>query len=398
MNPLEARRRLLGRNVYKRTTEGNPAIAQGSLARMYPGITMQGWTEQNGTPTPEAPVPIVSAGNWNEEAQKWEYEVSVGGAQLFDASRIPTKTQGGATITNNGDGSFTISGNGALTETFSVMYYLTEKEKSMLTSGKLKLNIEQKTNPYFVFGVYDSTGNPVAVVSSSISGGVNEINLDECIDGIKDGTYSVRAWFYGVSGGSIILSTVSPMIYQFGNGIYEPYRTPQTVTLTADRPLTKWDKLEKRNGQWGWVYGSVEVDMSSEVTWDIHQGYEQETSNLFRGVMSGVDKIDPTDAILCNILPYYQAASVDVNGIYPLGNNLYARIVGIKSLEDFREKIQGGKVLVKLSTETFVPLTTTEQEAMNALYTFRPTTVLSNDEGCEMSLTYKTKKSLEVTT
>ena len=46
MNPLEARRRLLGRNVYKRTTEGNPAIAQGSLARMYPGITMQGWTEQ----------------------------------------------------------------------------------------------------------------------------------------------------------------------------------------------------------------------------------------------------------------------------------------------------------------------------------------------------------------
>ena len=46
MNPLDERRRLLGRNIYKRTIEGNPAIAQGSLARMYPGITMQGWTEQ----------------------------------------------------------------------------------------------------------------------------------------------------------------------------------------------------------------------------------------------------------------------------------------------------------------------------------------------------------------
>ena len=46
MNPLYARRRLLGRNVYKKTVEGNPAIAQGSLARRYPGITMQGWTEQ----------------------------------------------------------------------------------------------------------------------------------------------------------------------------------------------------------------------------------------------------------------------------------------------------------------------------------------------------------------
>lgn len=46
MNVLEARRRLLGRNVYKKTVEGNPAIAQGSLARRYPKIEMQGWTEQ----------------------------------------------------------------------------------------------------------------------------------------------------------------------------------------------------------------------------------------------------------------------------------------------------------------------------------------------------------------
>ena len=46
MNILEARRRTLGKGVYKKTVEGNPAIAQGSLARMYPGITMQGWTEQ----------------------------------------------------------------------------------------------------------------------------------------------------------------------------------------------------------------------------------------------------------------------------------------------------------------------------------------------------------------
>lgn len=259
MNILEARRRTLGGHILKKTAQGNPAIATGSLARRYPGITMQGWTEQDGTPTPEAPVPIISAGTQNQETGKWDYEITIANAQ-------------------------------------------TDPDKN------------------------------------------------------------------------------------------------QTVTLTADRQLTKWDKLEKRNGQWGWVYGSAEVDMSSEVTWNIHQGYEQETSNLFRGVMSGVDEIDSTDILLCNILPYYQAALVDVNGIYSLGNNLFARIIGIKSLEDFQEKIQGGKVLTKLSTETFVPLTASEQEQMNNLYTYRPTTVLSNDAGCEMSLTYKTRKSMEVTT
>lgn len=248
------RRRLLD-NTFKKTVEGNPAIATDSLARMYPGIVMNGWTTQDGTPTPEAPVPIVSAGTQNQETGKWEYEITITNAQ-------------------------------------------TDPDKN------------------------------------------------------------------------------------------------QTVTLTADRPLTKWDKLEKRNGQWGWVYGSVEVDMSSEVTWAIHQGYEQETSNLFRGVINGVDKIDSKDTLFCNILRYYQAAVRDVNGIYSLSNNLFARIVGIKSLEDFQERIQGGKVLMKLSTETFAPLTAAEQEAMNALYTYRPTTVLSNQQDCDMTLTYKSRKGM----
>src|SRR5699024_5055303 len=46
---------------------------------------------------------------------------------------------------------------------------------------------------------------------------------------------------------------------------YTPYRTPQTVLLTSDRPLTKWDRLEKRNGQWGWVYKSAEVVLDGSV-------------------------------------------------------------------------------------------------------------------------------------
>ena len=55
-------------------------------------------------------------------------------------------------------------------------------------------------------------------------------------------------------------------------------------------------------------------------------------------------------------------------------------------------------LIYETSETTFVPLSPEEQELMDNLYTFRPTTVLSNDAGCEMSLTYKTKKSLEVTT
>ncbi|MDM8237141.1 hypothetical protein [[Ruminococcus] torques] len=55
-------------------------------------------------------------------------------------------------------------------------------------------------------------------------------------------------------------------------------------------------------------------------------------------------------------------------------------------------------VLYHLAEPVFAPLSETEQEQMNALHTFRPTTVLSNDCDCNMTLTYKTKKSLEVAT
>lgn len=57
----------------------------------------------------------------------------------------------------------------------------------------------------------------------------------------------------------------------------------------------------------------------------------------------------------------------------------------------------GAQVWYETATKTFVPLSPEEQKQMNALHTFRPTTVLSNDCGCNMELTYKTKKSLEVT-
>lgn len=188
------RRRLLD-NTFKKTVVGNPAIAADSLARMYPGIEMQGWTEQDGTPTPEAPVPIVSAGTKNQENGKWEYEITITNAQ-------------------------------------------TDPDKN------------------------------------------------------------------------------------------------QTVTLTADRPLTKWDRLEKRGGQWGWVYKSEEIESYTD------------------GGVPGE----------------------------------YFSTTGQLSV--------GAQVWYETTEETFVPLTSAEQESMNALYTYRPTTVLSNQQDCQMTLTYKTRKGV----
>lgn len=280
MNTIEARRRLLGRNVYKRTTEGNPAIAQGSLARMYPGIVMQGWTTQDGTPTPETPVPIVSAGTQNQETGKWEYEITIANAQT------------------------------------------------------------------------DATKN-------------------------------------------------------------------QTVTLTSDRPLTKWDRLEKRNGVWGWVYKSGSYTVTGEEDYVSSIQYIGErTCDAYFMNPELTDTVSNRNDGYCNSLERHPALWLDNSGIVGFSYNGHQTHIRISNSEtgatkedppsDVAQKIkayaaqkyeEGNPFIFWYETaeETFVPLSESEQEAMNALYTFRPTTVLSNDCECNMALTYKTKKSLEVT-
>ena len=318
MNPLDARRRLLGRNVYKKTVEGNPAIAQGSLARRYPGITMQGWTEQNGTPTPEAPVPIVSAGNWNEETQKWEYEVKLTGANLFDISKVITNS---GLLTNNGDGTLTV----------------TPGSGDSAVSGKAPRTLRDYCPELISGKTYRLSANTTGTAKQIYLWGVNNVWRYGRSRTITDADLESEILFYasGVNSEAVISDI---MITEVEDADYEPYRLPQTVTLTSDRPLTKWDRLEKRGGQWGWVYKSEEIE-------------------------SYTDESVPGE---------------------------YFSTTGQLST--------GAQVWYETTTETFVPLSESEQEQMNALYTFCPTTVLSNDCECEMTLTYKTKKSLEVTT
>ena len=188
------RRRLLD-DTFKKTVVGNPAIAQGSLARMYPGIVMQGWTEQDGTPTPENPVPIVSAGTWGETAQKWEYEITITNAQ-------------------------------------------TDQDKN------------------------------------------------------------------------------------------------QTVTLTADRPLTKWDKLEKRNGQWGWVYKSdtAVFDGDASEAWILYNTLT-DVNIFYIDIRNTLNKANGTE-IFCNKMENVRGANNIYRPYIICGHNNYGNVYANTKITD----------------------------------------------------------------
>lgn len=406
MNILEARRRTLGKGVYKKTVEGNPAIAQGSLARRYPGITMQGWTEQA------------------------QYE----GNQLLDASVFNGVEKSGVSVSVD-NGVITASGMSESAIWIQSAKF-TEEDFEKLKSGNIYVKNYKSSDCNYECGIY--------INNTTVNEGDSPLNIPE---GYLE-TNPNNVYFYiPIQAGVELKGTIQPMIYQDGDGTWEPYTggqpSPnpeypqeivsagkynegtgkweyeitianeqtdpdknQTALLTSDRPLTKWDKLEKRDGVWGWVYKSTTLRMDENVRVVDATGEVGETTPYRLHGITGVNKSEGKIVCISNILRGISNNNWNSNsaiGTYLMndGNvNFRLKSEWVSDANAAKQFLieHDAYFMYETAEETFVPLYESEQEQMDALHTFRPTTVLSNDEGCEMSLTYKTKKSLEVTT
>ena len=157
------------------------------------------------------------------EVQGKTSQQTTNGYQLFDASKLATKSQGGATVTNNGDGSFTVSGSGNLSETcIDEYYYINDVEqiKQMLKVGTITLSVDTATIPRVLFQIYTTSQvDPVINLDLGTSTTKSATIKQEYLDDIL----KVRLGFYGTSGTTIKTGTVKPMVYQDGDGTWEPF-------------------------------------------------------------------------------------------------------------------------------------------------------------------------------
>lgn len=170
----------------------------------YKGISYGGSASNNGIDVAEID------GAYSQE--------TTNGFQLFDASKLPTKSQGGATVTNNGDGSFTISGSGNLTETFSLVYqYSHEETLKLLKVGDINLVNGNSTKPFVLVQLVKSGGTSTwFVLNKDIS---KATITQEMLDDIH---CVLQIYIFGESG-AIQTGTIKPMLYQDGDGTFEPY-------------------------------------------------------------------------------------------------------------------------------------------------------------------------------
>lgn len=147
-------------------------------------------------------------------------QVRTKGYQLFDASKIATKSAGGATVTNNGDGSFTISGSGNLTGDFVNSHVLSNEEaKKLFKAGRVTLKGD-KTYPFVYMQIKNTAGLIKELKTLDVD---SERYLDLTSEHINSEGFHVSFGIYGSSGSAIIPGTVKPMVYQSGDGTWEPF-------------------------------------------------------------------------------------------------------------------------------------------------------------------------------
>lgn len=184
---------------------------------------------------------------------------------------------------------------------------------------------------------------------------------------------------------------------------YEPY-AEQSLTITSDRPLTKWDKLVEQGGQIGWLYQSaIDSDVKPSRVDLFPNGF-----SLFKDFDNGVHVYKVTNikkAIGFQTSLCEQFKNKD--GSYSTGDlfcysdqpsmQMQYFVTDIPSLEEFKTWMEANPLtMVYKTTQTeFIPLSESEQTQLRNLHSYNGTTNIIIDSGevpCGINVTYRKEK------
>lgn len=355
-------------------------------------------------------------------------QVQTTGAQLFEASRYEGVTKNGVTATVK-DGVITATGTPNINTWIQVFVSRENYQKLFKPENKIYLKTNKSKDCNYDFGIYGAFGSPII-------GTIREGNSGRVLPAELPRNDTDFYFFIDVKIGVELKGSIKPIVYHDGDGTWEPYtggkpspsqeyqqkiknvgkwneakqkyevdvkitnaeqnwNKEQSLTLTSDRPLTKWDKLVEQGGQIGWLYKSREVNFTGEESWKRHTETDMSVWFACYNCLHGIKTHNVTQNIgAFNNYALWSKEIVDdrvgkfcTNG--NLSNNFFlAGMPKDYTVETFkawlREKNEYGKPMrLTYETETteFIPLQQSEQNAIRALKTYYPTTVITADGG-----------------
>lgn len=228
-------------NILIGTETGNPLSVDDAFPAPLCGLTVYGKSTQDGTPTPDAPVPIVSAGDGGSVA------VKVTGANMLEGTKPGVKsTVYGITYTTYENG-FLITG--TATNDFTILLH--DDSKYRLTHGIYYLTTKG-LSPSTVLNFYF----------------INKFNSDvqnQKVTLNRDVEFSLRLQ---ISKGATLNTTVQVSLTRDKTTTYSPYRE-QLLTLPTPNglpgiPVTSGGNYTDSTGQ-QWMCDEVDLERGVRV-------------------------------------------------------------------------------------------------------------------------------------
>ena len=334
----------------KTSVISNIQIERGSTATAY-----EPYSSGKPSPSPEYEQDIESAGKLNADTQKYEVVVKAIGKNLFDIEKAKN-TQNWFTSVQSGYSDFEIYVKKGNTVTIS---YTDNLEAGL---------------GFYAGIAYKKDGAVGAWLYNSSNISTNNKNVAFTSNG--DYVY-IRCSTSGISN---FTSNIKTLQVEIGKNQtdFVPGKE-QLLTLASDRPITKWDKLVEQDGQIGWLYKSRKIEFDGSETFD-----ERYLPSILYTLEVGKYS---EGGIFCN---YSNSEGIGK------GNNVGSTISfrkattywNCENAQQFKEflktkKDEGNPLYVfyeTISTE-FIPLPQSEQNAIRALKTYYPTTVITVDGG-----------------
>ena len=369
------------------------------------GLNIYGKTVQNGTPTPESPVPLESVG------ESGAINVTVAGKNLFDD--IGWFESHG--FTKQSDGSWL-----GEPEKETVWENTARKEGSMYVTASVKSSAANTSIPMYII-VYYTDGTKWNAVSAFSKDGW--IKYGGATDSTK--TVDYINWFYGGDG----IYYVKDVTISFVDGEYEPYQPIQTLTASTPNGLAGLPMPSNAVNNGGFIYQSDYVDangnpwITDHIDWArgvrVQRFKRYTVTEAYRLLKAangnGVFQIFvPTDRKLgsyCLCSHYNVPIDFDQNNY---NNPTYTSVIykrissnprdlfvvheGITTIEEYNAWLAENPIefIYELETPIETPLSAEELAAYAALHTNKPNTTVFNDGGAGLKLTYNADTKLYI--
>lgn len=387
----------------------------------YPllGLNLYGKSTQDGTPTPENPVDIVSVGDSGSVA------VQACGKNLFDYSILKGFSSNGITYTNNNDGSFTVSGvKTDISKLSYCAYKYNHKESLQIISSPGTYTISGVPKDYgkglhFYINFYygGKSYNSFLTTSNNTTNTVTEDMFTE--------DFRIDIGFFSFANYECKNGTFYPQIEKGSTATdFEPYKG-NTASITSALPLcgipvSEGGNYTDSNGQ-RWVcdemiYNAdgtgkiVKRTAAYTITEGTNVGFMANSGSYQRAVIDFAHSniIAPKDGVaICSSYrynTYFRFVSAtqsidDYAGCFGVVNggtgNINMRFATTATTaEQFVSENLGVKIIYQRAEPQEIELTASEISALRQLQTFNGITNISNDSGADMGVKFCTNKAL----